>query len=73
MGNEFDRHFRRWLRAGMTGCSYAATLASEGGRLAVETHLAVPTADDLDDSLDVYRRVAFVLDSAIAAHLAFEG
>lgn len=52
MDHELDMHFRAWLRAGMTGCLYARTLASKVGSLAVEAHVVAPATSLLDRRLD---------------------
>jgi hypothetical protein len=60
-------YFRLLLRAGMTGCQFAKKLAAMQGRMAVETHPAVPDAALLDRILDEHasanRSVIVVLPS----------
>lgn len=58
MGGELDtilvEHFRRWIRAGLTGCEFAKVLASQKERLAFQCFIDVelPSPEFLTTFLD---------------------
>jgi hypothetical protein len=46
--DDFFHHFRTWLRGGLTGCSFASSLAGARLRIASWQVSSVPSEDDLE-------------------------